>query len=334
MSVLYVASDQPRAGKTALCAALAASLSNQGKSVGVFKPFASGASDPDGDAYHKLLGQPVEGWPQQIPVSGLNEQSIEGVSQVVESLYQSDDVTIVEGTNTMSPDDTASLVNGLHASVVLVAAYRRDLTASDLSSWKSSLGDALAGVVVNGLTQHLGTEATEHLAPTFEAEGIKCLGVIPESRRLLAITVAQIAEHLDGRFITDEPDTERLIEWFQVGALGLDPGEFQFGLHSDNAVIVRGDRPDLQMSALNVPVSCMVLTSGIEPIEYVKYEAQEENVPVMLVPRDTRTTMNDLNTVQARATFNHTRKLETFVELVDNHVDVESITRALGSLSV
>ena len=328
MSVLFVASDQPGAGKTALCAALAVSLTNQGKSVTVFKPFASGDSDMDGDSYHRLLGQPVDGWPQQTPASGLDEQSIDSVSQVLASLSEGKDVTIVEGTNALSLEDTASLVGGLNASVVLVAAYRRDLTASDLSSWKNALGDALTGVVVNGLTRHLGTEANENLLPTFEAEGMKCLGIIPESRRLLGVTVAQIAEHLNGRFITDEPDTDRLIEWFQVGALGLDPGELQFGLYPDNAVIVRGDRPDLQMSALNVPVTCMVLTSGVEPIEYVKYEAGEEGVPMMLVPA--KTTMNDLNTIQARATFSHARKLETFVELVDNHVDVGSIIDALG----
>jgi BioD-like phosphotransacetylase family protein len=84
------------------------------------------------------------------------------------------------------------------------------------------------------------------------------------------------------------------------------------------------------MSALNVPASCMVLTSGVEPIEYVKYEAEEEGVPMMLVPGDTKTTMNDLNTIQAHATFNHARKLSTFVELVDSHVDVDSIIGALG----
>ena len=330
MSVLFVASDQPGAGKTALCASLSLSLTNQGKSVTVFKPFASGESDTDGDSYHKLLEQSVEGWPRQTPASGLTEQSIDSVSQAVASISDGNDVTIIEGTNALSLEDTASLVGGLNASVVLVAAYRRDLTASDLSPWKNVLGDALIGVVVNGLTRHLGTEANENLLPTFDSEGMKCLGVVPESRRLLGVTVAQIAEHLDGKFINDESDTDRLIEWFQVGALGLDPGELQFGLYPDNAVIVRGDRPDLQMSALNVPVTCMVLTAGVEPIEYVKYEAQEEGVPMMLVPRDTKTTMSDLNTIQARATFSHARKLETFVELVENHVDVGSIIDALG----
>ena len=77
MAVLFVASAQAGAGTTALCAALALSFTNMGKSVTVFKPVASGDSDTDGDSYHKLLGQLVDGWPQQIPASGLSEQAVD-----------------------------------------------------------------------------------------------------------------------------------------------------------------------------------------------------------------------------------------------------------------
>ena len=110
MAVLFVASDQAGAGKTALCAALALSFTNMGKSVTVFKPFASGDSDPDGDSYHKLLGQPVDGWPRQIPASGLSEQAVEDASQLASALSEGKDVTIVEGTNALNQADTASLL--------------------------------------------------------------------------------------------------------------------------------------------------------------------------------------------------------------------------------
>ena len=90
------------------------------------------------------------------------------------------------------------------------------------------------------------------------------------------------------------------IEWFQVGAMSLDPGELRFGLYENNAVVVRGDRPDIQMSALNSSVSCLVLTGGLEPIEYITYEAGEEEVPVMVVETDTDSTMLALNDVTVR----------------------------------
>ena len=48
-------------------------------------------------------------------------------------------------------------------------------------------------------------------------------------------------------------------------------------------MIVRGDRPDVQMSALGTDMECFILTNGLEPIEYVKYEADEEEVSIVIV---------------------------------------------------
>ena len=48
MSILYITSDRPGAGKTALAGALATELSRAGKVVGYLKPFSdSPQSDPD-----------------------------------------------------------------------------------------------------------------------------------------------------------------------------------------------------------------------------------------------------------------------------------------------
>ena len=65
-----------------------------------------------------------------------------------------------------------------------------------------------------------------------------------------------------------------------MGGWGLDAGELYFGLRESKAVIVRGDRPDMQMAALTTPTTCMLLTQGIEPIEYVRNEAELEEVPI------------------------------------------------------
>ncbi len=67
MTVLYVASDQEGAGKTALCAALAQIMKRKGNKVAIFKPVASADqdvdSDPDTETYLKLLDQFVDGKP-------------------------------------------------------------------------------------------------------------------------------------------------------------------------------------------------------------------------------------------------------------------------------
>ena len=207
---------------------------------------------------------------------------------------------------------------GGDANVLLVAAYRRDLRASDLGEWQSSLGDRLAGVLVNGLTRYLGTEAKERLLPSLDEAGIPLIGLIPEDRMLLSVTVDEVRSGLNGRYVVDEGDVNAPIEWFQVGAMTMDPGELRFGLYENNAVVVRGDRPDIQMSALNASVSCLVLTGGIEPIEYITYEAGEEEVPVMVVETDTDSTMLALNDITTHARMNNSRKVQRFAELLRN----------------
>ena len=111
--------------------------------------------------------------------------------------------------------------------------------------------------------------------------------------------------------------------------MSLDPGELRFGLYDNNAIVVRGDRPDIQMSALNSSVSCLVLTGGIEPIEYITYEAGEEEVPVMVVEADTDSTMYALNEVTSGARMNSAAKVARFAELLRTHADSDMLRSLL-----
>ena len=157
------------------------------------------------------------------------------------------------------------------------------------------------------------------------------LGLIPEDRCLLGVSVSQIAAHLNGKFISEEVEEDSLVEYLMVGGLSLDPGEYYYGIHDKRAAIVRGDRPDLQMSALGAPgfTACLVATGGIVPIEYVRYEAEQEETPIILVESDTLDTMARLDTLLDISSFNHPDKLKRCVELVEEHVDIEGLLHGL-----
>ena len=127
-----------------------------------------------------------------------------------------------------------------------------------------------------------------------------------------------------------EDADQALVEHVMVGGLGLDAGTLYFALHRNKAVVVRGDRPDVQMAALATPTACMVLTMGIDPIEYVLNEAELEEVPLMVVAPNTMETMDALATLQEGARFDHPAKLERMAEMVRRRVDVEAIERGMG----
>ena len=139
-----------------------------------------------------------------------------------------------------------------------------------------------------------------------------------------------MAQQLGGRFIACQEKADALVEHFMVGGMGLDSGLEYFGLHDNKATIVRGDRPDIQMAALKTPTSCMVLTNGIGPIEYVLNEAEVEEIPLILTKSHTLDVMEAFGSAVNMARFDHPSKLVQFEELVSQNIDIETILTGLG----
>ena len=329
MSLLIIASDSPGAGKTATALALARLSAENGRTTSAFKPFSHGDDDPDQAVFSELANPAPDGWPVRIGDSGPTRDDIASAAHPLSIAAAGDNLVVVEAPTEIGPGGLAELANAWDATVLLVAAYCRDMRASDLAEWQNALGDRLAGVLVNGLTRYLGTEASDQLAPSLSEAGIPLMGLIPEDRLMLSVTVDEIRSGLNGRYVVEEGDVNAPVEYFQVGAMSLDPGELRFGLYENNAVVVRGDRPDIQMSALNSSVSCLVLTGGLEPIEYITYEAGEEEVPVMVVETDTDSTMLALSDVTAGARMNSSLKVRRFAELLRTRADSDLLGSVL-----
>ena len=328
MAVFYVASDQPGAGKTAVCVTLADELRRQGKQVSVFKPLAStldARADPDPGLYQSLLGQGREDWPFTLPDGGLTSELLDQVRAAFRRVSDGRDVVVVEGSSAVPDEDASKLVDALDAKVLLVARFRPDLDAAQLAGWKELFGERLLGYVINGLTLYQGTNARTGLLPSMESARLSVLGVVPEERKLLGISVGQLASHLNGRFVDGEELTDGLVEHFLVGGWSLDSGALYFGTRENKAAIIRGDRPDIQMGALQTPTTCIVLTAGIEPIEYVLNEAELEEVPVIVVEPGTLDTMAALKSAVDEARFDHPAKVRQFAALLNEHVDMQAL---------
>lgn len=334
MSILYVVSDQPGAGKTALCMGLARLLRAQSKSVVAIKPISDGEDDIDAAMYAELLGSDTKGWPIAVAedVSGGN---LDEVSALINDLASENDVVIVESSNGLAATPGRIICDNVDAKVLVVAGYDASLSHGAVLATGAPYGGRVIGYIVNGVTQYMGTDVRANLVPPIAAQasmrGARVLGLIPEDRCLLGVSVSQIAEHLSGEFISEEVEEDALVEYLMVGGMSLDPGEYYYGIHENRAAIVRGDRPDLQMSALSAPGStaCLVATGGITPIEYVRYEAEQEETPIILVQSDTLDTMARLDSLLDSSSFSHPDKLRRCVELLEEHVDVEGLLHAL-----
>ena len=324
MSVLIVASDRDGVGKTAAVLGLAESARRRGAGVVALKPFASDADDPDPLAISRVAGSAApDGLPAAARAVSDAPPTADDWRAVADALGDAD--AIIELPASVGIRGVATAADALDARVLAVAGYRRDLAGGDFAGWRDALGDRLAGVLVNGVTRYLGSEARENLAPSLSAAGVRCVGMIPEDRFMLSVTVEEIRAFFNGEYAVDEGDLDRPIEHFQVGVMSLDPGELRFGLYENNAVVVRGDRPDIQMSALGSSISCLTLTGGIAPIEYIMYEAREEETPVMVIEPDTLTTMAALNDATANPSAATPRKAARYADLLEAHADLDAL---------
>ena len=332
MTILYLGSDQPGTGKTAFGITLVDIFRNRGISSAIFKPLTSTlnpADDRDPISYETLLNQqPLES-PAAIE-NGITDTILKNCTSAITKAAQEFDVLVVEGPSQISPEDAKRIVTALDAKAILIARFVPNMGIDTLSNHGNILNKSLIGVIVNGLTEYQTTIPVNNLLNALASFELKSLGIIPEDRTLLGLTVPQVVEAVDGKFINGQEFANGLVEHILVGGLGLDNGVSYFGLKGNKAAVVRGDRPDIQMAALKTPTSCMVLTGGIRPIEYVLNEAEVEEIPLILTKSHTLDVMEAFGSAVTMARFDHQSKLVQFEELVSRNIDIETILTGLG----
>ncbi len=299
MPALLITSVSPRQGKTAVAALLATKIASDGKSVGI------ATSD---EATATTLSTLLPG----INVQTADPGKISG------------DITIIEGPS----DDVAGnlkIADELDARIIVVGELNDDLVAA-----AQAYGNRAAGVIINNMPRFRSHDLETTVQPALEIAGVTFLGAIPEDRRLVASTVRQISEHLDGTITQWDEHSDELVDNVLLGGMVVDWGVHYFASQENVAVIIRGDRPDIQMAALATPIKGLILTEGTEPLEYVHYEADQEEVPVTVVQAGTHDATTKLETLLETVQFDHPDKLTRLQELAANTVDFDAIQEALA----
>ena len=98
----------------------------------------------------------------------------------------------------------------------------------------------------------------------------------------------------------------------------------------DKAVITGGDRPDIQLAALQTSTSALVLTGNLYPSPLLLQRANQLGVPVLLVGDDTLATVSSIEKVMGRLRVRGDVKVLRAKELMEQHFDLERFQRLLG----
>ena len=315
MGVLYITSQKQNSGKTTLSAALASLLIDRGKVIDIAKPFSENGTLEEGDRFNlsKLLDRDY---------SLQNEQSLDAVIASIKESSSKHEFVIVEALSSMPVEEQVSFVEEIKAQSLIVSIPSTMDSDADFSS---RFGSSVCGVVLNQVSKYAQIQTEHIMQQNLSSHDVLLLGTIPEDRTLLSLSVAQICENLSGQMFGEVQNSESLVEHFMVGGFGMDPGEYSFATRDKKAVVVRGDRPDVQMSALNTDMECFIMTNGMDPIEYIKYEAVEEGVSIMIVQSDTLDTMENISKLQQLAEFDHPDKLSKAKKLVSDYVNIDQL---------
>ncbi len=192
------------------------------------------------------------------------------------------------------------------------------------------LKQKLLGIVVNLAPGSRISQRKREIIDSFQKEGIKILGVLPELRNLLGFSVKQLAELLHGDVVTCPEETDKLVANVMLGALTIDSGVSYFSRKKDKAVIVRGERADMQLAALQTSTSCLVLTDNVKPLEAVIFEAERKHVPLVVVPGNITDTIAAVEQAIGCSAFSSSEKLKQFEEILNQHLDFAFIQSELG----
>ena len=334
MTIIQVIGSRPGAGKTCLIAALSLLLTESGQRVSYYKPFsANPANDPDPAFISQRFMQPDAAQPpnpQPLADGGLSPLLGQEINDAVGGLKETCDVVLVEGPDLINNDGLSSVLAGELASLLecptlLMVQYSKEMDADRVSSFSQVLGDRLNGLIINGFPVHRRREIAGELVGALRDRGLLCWGAIPDDRAMLSVTVQQVSDHLAGRWIGDPVNTDAPVDRFLIGGNIMDSGPNYFGRHQNQAVITRAERPDIQMASLLGDTKCLVLTGGGEPIEYVRVEARNQEVPMISVEQDTLGTAESLSGLLEQANCRSVDKARRFARLMKEHLDLANL---------
>ena len=302
----------PGAGKTSVACALLSQLREAGRSAAYYKPFAASAGDDAdyGFAANVLadaLGSAV-GPPPLPPSAG-----VDGAASAIADLRRRCDAVIVE---IAADAPVAELAAAADARILDVQSGPPDSRGA--GRW----GARLAGTVVNAVPLYRMDAAKDAAGPNAV--------IIPESRLMLAPTVAQIGECLDAVWTLAPVNADALVERYLIGGNIMDNSPDYYGRYANQAVITRVRRPDIQLAGMRPQTRCLVLTGPGEPAEYIKAEARERDIPLLQVAVSTIAAADALSRLLPAATPHSAAKVRHYAALLARHAGEERLAAWLA----
>jgi BioD-like phosphotransacetylase family protein len=353
MAALYITSTETFSGKSALCVGIAKRLQRDGVRFGYMKPLSTGARlapgpvDEDTRFFKQTFGLP-DSLDDMAPISlprSTVEEILKGEQQTdygakleeaFERVSAGREVVVMEGGYNLREGHliglpTPRVAEMFSAREIVVVKYSDLLQLVDDSlTAHKRLNTSLVGVVLNEIPRKRMPFVQEVVRPALEERGVSVLAVLPLERLLLSISVGELVDFLSGQILCCEDKTDELVEQLMVGAMSVDSALTYFRRKPNKAVITGGDRPDIQLAALETSTRCLILTGNLRPSPIIVGRAEEVGVPMILVRQDTLSAVETIERYFGKTRFHQEKKVQRFEEMLEDRFDYERLYSALG----
>lgn len=352
MASLYITSPETFSGKSALCVGLGKRFAQDGFRVGYLKPVSTSARrsggvciDEDAEFMKETFGlsEPVTALAPICLDPGDIEAVLRGqkndfarhLQQTFSRMADEKDIMLLEGGSSLTegfmlglpPYEVARL---LDAKVLAVVKYSSAHVVDDILGAKALVGQAMIGAVINAVPRPKLEFVESTVLPFLERQGIKVYAVLPQERILLSISVRELAQVLGGEVLCCTEQLDELVENLMVGAMSVDSALSYFRRKPNKAVITGGDRPDIQLAALETSTKVLILTGNLHPSPIIMGRAEEVGVPVVLVRKDTLTTVEIIEQFFGKTRFHQPKKIQRFERLLEANLNFAELYADLG----
>jgi hypothetical protein len=352
MVSLYVGSTSGFTGKTLITMGLGHKFIRDGLRVGYIKPVGIlpvKTQDilTDNDAwriYRALdLKDPLKEicpvvLTQELEVKSYRKETRGLMGKVVKSyqlLSRDKDVMLIGGYGSIYTGSYLGLqgldiIKRLNAKVVLVVKYEGEYVADYVLQAKKDLRDRFLGVILNKVSAEMKQSAYEYTMPFLQRKKVDILGIIPHDPVVGSVTVEELNDMLGGKVLCCHDKLTNLVENFLIGAMQVDKAIEYFRKIKNNAVIVGGDRADIQLSAIESGSVCLILTGDLYPGEIILSVAEQKNIPMLVVREDTYSVAKKLEKLSVRLRLRDKGKVERGMHIVTEHVNFPLLYKKMG----
>jgi BioD-like phosphotransacetylase family protein len=267
------------------------------------------------------------------------EKDVAGLQVKIEKAFRTisrqKDIVVMSCDNNFSEGSSFGLsgsqvITLLNAQALFVERYEGDFSVDFLLELKKLMKGLMMGVFFNKVEAADLAELTQSVSPFLRRKEMDLFGSLLMDTLLGSVAVRDLVDHLGGDLVCGKDKLDVLVENFLVGGMQVDKFITYLLKRPDSAVIVGGDRTDIQLVAVENGVKGLILSGNLYPNDTITARAEAKGVPVVVVRDDTYTVAKKVEAMVGQFTLHDREKIDHGIKLVEKAFDFEKLYNRLN----